>query len=82
MKHAREDYNRIQDPQGLIPKNEPVFLLRGQDMFAPDLVRRWATMYSNTNDPAYTHEMWLAVVKLADEMEKWQKSHKVKFPDM
>lgn len=34
MKHAREDYNRIQDPVGLIPADEPVFLLRGQDEVA------------------------------------------------
>lgn len=31
MKHARDDYNRIQDPAGKIPEDEPVFLLRGQD---------------------------------------------------
>ena len=29
MKHARDDYNRIQDPAGKIPEDEPVFLLRG-----------------------------------------------------
>ena len=34
MKHARDDYNRIQDPAGLIPADEPVFLLRGQDKLA------------------------------------------------
>lgn len=32
MKHAREDYNRIQDPAGLIPDGEPVFLIRGKDI--------------------------------------------------
>jgi hypothetical protein len=31
MKHARPDYNRIQDPAGLIPDDEPVFLFRAQD---------------------------------------------------
>lgn len=31
MKHAREDYNRIQDPAGLIPEDEPVLLVRAQD---------------------------------------------------
>lgn len=34
MKHARPDYNRIQDPANLIPEDEPVFLLRGQDQLA------------------------------------------------
>ena len=31
MIHARDDYNRIQDPAGKIPADEPVFLLRAQD---------------------------------------------------
>jgi len=34
MKHARSDYDPIQDPRGLIPEDEPVFLIRGQDQFA------------------------------------------------
>lgn len=38
MIHAREDYNRIQDPKGLIPQDEPVFLLRGQDRFTPRML--------------------------------------------
>lgn len=42
MKHARPDYNRIQDPAGLIAKDEPVFLLRGQDAQAAQIVRRYA----------------------------------------
>lgn len=31
MRHAREDYNRIQDPAGKIHEDEPVFLMRAQD---------------------------------------------------
>lgn len=31
MRHARADYNRIQDPAGKIPENEPVMLFRAQD---------------------------------------------------
>lgn len=42
MKHGRPDYDRIQDPSGLIPDDEPVFLLRGQDAFAAQCVRDWA----------------------------------------
>jgi len=34
MIHARTDYDRIQDPAKLIPDDEPVFLLRGQDKLA------------------------------------------------
>lgn len=43
MIHARPDYNgRIQDSQGVIPKDEPVFLIRGQDAAAADTVEFWA----------------------------------------
>lgn len=31
MKHARSDCDRFQDPEGKIPVDEPVFLVRGQD---------------------------------------------------
>lgn len=41
MKHAREDYSRIQDPTGKIPEDEPVFLLRGQDKYAAQVVEYW-----------------------------------------
>jgi hypothetical protein len=42
MKHARADYQRIQDPAGIIPEDEPVFLLRAQDPAAPSALRAWA----------------------------------------
>lgn len=42
MKHARDDYDRIQDPAGLIPEDEPVFLFRAQDRFAAEALDRYA----------------------------------------
>jgi hypothetical protein len=42
MKHAREDYNRIQDPENKIGEDEPVFLLRAQDLTAPNTLEYWA----------------------------------------
>lgn len=42
MKHARKDYNHIQDPAGKIPEDEPVFLLRGQDKYAARVLRFYA----------------------------------------
>ena len=75
MKHFREDYNRIQDPAGLIPENEPVFLLRGQDIFAPELLLRWAAkLRLNGGDP----EMARLVENGAQEMIEWQKNIKSK----
>ena len=48
MKHARDDYDRIQDPAGLIPADEPVFLIRGQDQVGAAVVAHWA--YLNERD--------------------------------
>lgn len=50
MKHARPDYDRIQDPINQIPKDEPVFLLRAQDETAAATVRFWASLNSQ-GDP-------------------------------
>jgi len=44
MKHARKDYDRIQDPDGKIPEDEPVFIVRAQDICAGDTVRAWAAL--------------------------------------
>ncbi|MEQ1761584.1 MAG: hypothetical protein ABL984_00430 [Pyrinomonadaceae bacterium] len=44
MKHARKDYNRIQDPAGLIPEDEPVFLFRAQDRFAAKVLDHYASI--------------------------------------
>ena len=41
MLHARPDYARIQDPANKIPDNEPVFLLRAQDITAEGTLRSW-----------------------------------------
>lgn len=50
MKHARPDYDRIQDPANKIPETEPVFLIRGQDKTAADVVRYWAFL-NREGDP-------------------------------
>ena len=45
-------YDRIQDPAGLIPADEPVFLLRGQDAYAPSTLRHWAALCRAAGAPA------------------------------
>ena len=79
MIHARADYNRIQDPglddPGLIPNgctpfasDEPVFLLRAQDITAPAVVREWADLNEKLGgDP---NAIQLAR-NHADLMESW-----------
>jgi hypothetical protein len=44
MRHARPDYERFQDPAGLIPENEPVFIIRAKDRVSGDAVRAWANL--------------------------------------
>lgn len=79
MKHARDDYNRIQDPEGKIPENEPVFLIRGQDLAAPDTLREWAKLaHQNGADNAIINK----VLDHARAMEKWQREVARKTPDL
>ncbi len=72
MKHARDDYARIQDPSGKIPEDEPVFLLRAQDISAASTVRFWASLQPEgsplrqlAEEHAAKMEEW-AVKKTAD----------------
>lgn len=41
MRHARPDYDRIQDPENKIPEDEPVFLLRACDATAAQTLEYW-----------------------------------------
>jgi len=79
MKHAREDYNRFQDPENKIPENEPVFLLRGQDDLAPGLLRRWAEEYLERGGD---EKMARAVQGHAVKMVNWQHEFGSKLPDL
>lgn len=79
MIHARPDYNRIQDPEGKIGVDEPVFLIRAQDKSAPEALRFWADEnIRNGGDQAASRlaEQW------ADKMEAWQKMHGAKPADL
>lgn len=83
MKHARDDYNRIQDPAGLIPVEEPVFLLRGQDKYAAETLRYYAALVAEGASSAEEYEKVKPIVNAtmghAKLMDKWPKK---KFPDM
>ena len=80
MIHAREDYTeRIQDSANLIPEDEPVFLLRGQDALAPSILLDWASrLRALGGDP----EMVDLVRIQAQRMIAWQNEHGCKIPDL
>lgn len=79
MRHAREDYNRIQDPSGKIPEDEPVFIIRGQDILGPIVLREYAAhaQYFHVSD-----DLIQKVLEHANAMEQWQKTIAVKVPDL
>lgn len=79
MKHARDDYNRIQDPAGKIGADEPVFLLRAQDVSAPETLRFWADEHVRNGGALELAEM---AEKHADAMEAWQQTHSAKPADL
>ena len=75
MKHARDDYNRIQDPAGKIPADEPVFLLRAQDELACKAVAYYASLCERAQAP----EVAAKARVHADLMAAWPKK---KVPDL
>jgi hypothetical protein len=80
MLHARKDYQeRIQDSANLIPEDEPVFLLRAQDMLAPATVGFWADMAEQAGAEANIVQAARDHVRA---MQRWQEDHGSKSPDM
>ena len=80
MKHGREDYDRIQDPEDKIPADEPVFLLRAQDLCAPAAVEAWANLVEVALAAPQVVE---AARSQAAEMRRWQREHHgTKLPDL
>jgi len=79
MKHARADYDRIQDPSGKIPADEPVFLIRGQDLAAPDTLREWCRL---AHKAGASNDIINKVMDQARAMEAWQRQVARKTPDL
>ncbi len=79
MLHARTDYNeRIQDSAGLIPQDEPVFLIRACDTLGPETLQAWATAAEAIG---VTPDVIAAVRLHARRMVQWQNRHGFKRPD-
>jgi len=79
VKHARNDYEAIQDPRGLIPEDEPVFLLRAQDVCAPFAVLEWAFQAERHGASGLMVE---SAKKHAALMRDWQTERGMKIPDL
>jgi hypothetical protein len=76
VKHARPDYARFQDPAGIIPEDEPVFILRGQDRLAWHIVKiyAWVAELAGADD-----DLVRRCREHADLMKAWPKK---KTPDL
>ena len=80
MLHARKDYTeRIQDSANLIPEDEPVFLIRGQDVIGHAAVRAWAHLHRQQGGSDIAYE---AAMRQADRMEAWAKHKNGKNADV
>lgn len=87
MKHARPDYEgRFLDlgnpdrPDHKIPEDEPVLLVRGQDLAAPATARAWADENDRLGGDA---EMSRLVREHADRINEWQQeTGRYKLADM
>ena len=77
MLHARDDYQRIQDPAGKIPEDEPVFLVRAQDRTAPNTVQYWAGL-----NEAVSPELAARAYQQVRRMLEWQQTHGCKAADL
>lgn len=80
MLHARKDYNeRIQDAAGIIPMDEPVFLLRGQDDLMLRALRHYLILLQASNN--YDKPLEIAVIRHIARVLAWQLAHEPKKPD-
>jgi hypothetical protein len=81
MIHARADYNRIQDPEGKIGADEPVFLLRAQDQNFVYMLQYYRQIVMA--DPVVVD--WKILTAIDEQIaraEAWQAEHGVKRPDI
>lgn len=72
-----------------VGEDEPIFVLRGQDKLAAQIVRAWAgalalEMAKPSSASVYSPERLSKIreaLDCADEMERWQANHACKIPD-
>jgi len=88
MVHARKDYDRIQDPLNLIPLQEPVFLLRGQDVCFNDMLAHYCNLLQKKgvipeqNFGQAEHPLITSIQNHITLARQWQLNVKTKNPDM
>jgi len=71
--------NRGEGCLGKASPDEPVFVLRAQDKFAPDLIERWADKVDAARGTQIDKSRKARA--LAHQMRAWQALHDAKTPD-
>jgi hypothetical protein len=63
---------------GRAANDEPLFVLRAQDLIAAPLIRLWADWAGRMNSPKH-----LDALAVADEFDRWARTHpdRMKWPD-
>lgn len=79
MIHARPDYAPIQDPRGLIPDDEPVILIRGQDICAIQTLDTWVWV---ARAWGVGEDVIAGVLEHRERIKAWQAAGNVKVPDL
>jgi hypothetical protein len=72
MLHNRLDYQDIQDPQGRIGADEPVFLLRARCPIAAATVAHWADL---AEQAGFGVEYVASARRWAQAMDTWNQDH-------
>jgi hypothetical protein len=78
MIHAREDYNRFQDPENKIGQDEPVMLFRAHDIHFIGVLTSYASLLEENGNT----EVANAVREHIELASDWRKKHGVKEPDL
>ena len=69
MIHAHRAYDGVQDSKGVVPEDEPVFLLRASDPLAVEVVIIWAALA--TVREVHSVDKVETVALHASRMQKW-----------
>ncbi len=85
MLHAREDYNRIQDPENKIGENEPVFIVRAKDSFSTHTMLAWADAVLFEGQLKNDNKLKAMAGMVYEHVKKtieWQNENGCKNPDL
>lgn len=77
MGYKREDGTFDDACLDKVKPGEPIFVLRGRDLSAPELVRLWMTVNQETLADDKAGE----ALQCAAAMEAWARAHGGKYPD-